>query len=119
MISNETYNLILENTSFLNGDTIHGALIMLDNKIWVDSLNRFVFPNKAYANKAFYNYMKWHAKYIAFLHSSCNSHRNIDLTYNRIRSNHIVSEEEYNECKDWKTFKKFLIEHHNFKIIEI
>lgn len=68
---------------------LHGWIILIDNRVWINTMGCFLWDTKDKAVKAFYNCMKW-------------------------RASQIIREENHEEFhwsmyhKHWKIFKKIL-----------
>lgn len=121
MLSQEAFNIIF-NERLIDSKTLHGAVVVIDGKIWMDcSYNRFIFPDRQKAMRAFYDCMKWRARHTAFLHSTENTYRdNPDFRSRYIGENsYLFTQDEYATARDWKRFKRDLINNHGFEIVEI
>ena len=121
MLSQEAFNIAVGDNLF-DSNTIHGAIVVIDGKLWMDrSYNRFLFPDRQKAMRAFYDCMKWQVRHKAYKHSTENRYRNDPRSsWGYIGENgYLFTSEEVDTCMNWRQFKKELIDHHGFQIIEI
>lgn len=121
MLSSEAFNILFEDR-LIDSNTLHGAIIIIDGKIWRDKhYNRFIFPNKQKASKVFYDCMKWHVRNSAFLHSAANEYRNNpSYRWRYVGENaYLFTPEEVSICRDWRQFKRYLVNNRGFRIVEI
>lgn len=114
MLGREAFDILFEDT-LMDSNSIHGSVIIIDGKLWVDShYKRFIFPNKVAATKAFYHSMKWYVSSIGYRYSTHNRFAN-----NYENNTYVFTEDEYNICRDWRAFKKDLVDNHGFTIVNI